>query len=284
MVEGGGLENRSGGNSTEGSNPSLSARRFLKFLNKMDKEKEWIYGVNPLIETIRSGRNIYKIYISSGRREKRDYILRETHKRDIELVVKGNEFFDSRFPKGHQGIAALVESKKYLSLDELLEIPSKRNENAFFVVLDCIEDPRNVGAIIRTAEAAGAHGMILQAYRSSGIGPEVVKTSAGAIQHMPVSIIPNIKQAIKLMKERDIQVIGAEAGDYPYPWEIDLAGSLGIVVGSEGKGLRRTIKDSCDIIVSLPMRGKVNSLNVSVATGILLFEILRQRLLKFKKI
>lgn len=250
----------------------------------MIKEKEWIYGVNPVIEAIRSGRDIKRIYISSSRKEKLKHILREAERRHIDLTVIEKGFFDLRFPKGHQGMAALVEKKGPVSLEDLIDIPYQRSEPAFFVVLDCIEDPRNVGAIIRTAEAAGVHGVILQAYRSSGISPEMVKTSAGAIEYMPLSIVPNIKQAIRLMKERGILVIGAEAGDYPAPWDVDLTGSVGIIVGSEGKGLRRTVKDSCDIIVSLPMRGKVNSLNVSVATGVLLFEILRQNLLKFKKI
>lgn len=250
----------------------------------MIKEKEWIYGVNPVIEAIRSGRDITRIYISSSRKEKLKHILREAERRHIDLTVVEKGFFDLRFPKGHQGMAALVEKKGPVSLEDLIDIPYQRSEPAFFVVLDCIEDPRNVGAIIRTAEAAGVHGVILQAYRSSGISPEMVKTSAGAIEYMPLSIVPNIKQAIRLMKERGILVIGAEAGDYPAPWDIDLTGSVGIIVGSEGKGLRRTVKDSCDIIVSLPMRGKVNSLNVSVATGVLLFEILRQNLLKFKEL
>lgn len=250
----------------------------------MIKEKEWIYGVNPVIEAIRSGRDIKRIYISSSRKEKLKHILREAERRHIDLTVIEKGFFDLRFPKGHQGMAALVEKKGPVSLEDLIDIPYQRSEPAFFVVLDCIEDPRNVGAIIRTAEAAGVHGVILQAYRSSGISPEMVKTSAGAIEYMPLSIVPNIKQAIRLMKERGILVIGAEAGDYPAPWDVDLTGSIGIIVGSEGKGLRRTVKDSCDIIISLPMRGKVNSLNVSVATGVLLFEILRQNLLKFKKL
>lgn len=250
----------------------------------MNEEKEWIYGVNPVVEALRADRAIVKLYISASRKKRVDFILQEAYKRHIPLRIENNEFFDSRFPKGHQGVAALAKKRGYMSLEELLEIPSQRKESAFFVILDCIEDPRNVGGIIRTSEAAGVHGIVLQAYRSSGIGPDVVKTSAGAIEYMPISIVPNIKQAILMMRERDIRIIGAEAGDHLAPWMVDLTGSVGIVVGSEGKGLRRTVKDNCDIIVSLPMRGKVNSLNVSVATGILLFEILRQNLLNLKKI
>lgn len=250
----------------------------------MSGEKEWIYGVNPVIEAVRSGRNIIRIYISRGRKEKLDFILKEAERRHIDLRILDKEFFGSRFPKGHQGIAALTAGRAYLSVEDLLDIPAQKGEEAFFVLLDCIEDPRNVGAIIRTAEAAGVHGIILQAYRSASLGPEAVKTSAGAIEYVPVSIVPNIKNAIRLMKDKGISVIGAEAGDNPAPWETDLSGPLGVVIGSEGRGLRRTVKDICDIIVSIPMRGRINSLNVSVATGILLFEILRQKLYKIEKL
>jgi len=251
---------------------------------RMDQEVEWIYGINPIIEAIRADREIKEIYVSSGRKDKLDYILKEAEKRRIIVKIKDREFFDSRFPKGHQGIAALTRKRRSFSLGELIEIPFERKEVPFFVILDCIEDPRNVGAIIRTAEAAGVHGIVMQAYRSAGIGPEVVKTSAGATEYLPVSIVPNIKQAIRMMRDKGILIIGAEAGPYHAPWEMELTGPLAVVIGSEGKGLRRTVREDCDIIVSLPMKGRVNSLNVSVATGILLFEILRQKMLKFEKL
>lgn len=248
------------------------------------EEREWIYGVNPVIEALLSGREVEEIFISSSRRERLETILKKAKIRNIRVRIEDKEFFDSRFPKGHQGVAALIRKREYITLEDMLDIPSKEGEDAFFVILDCIEDPRNVGAIVRTAEAVGVHGIIMQAYRSAGIGPEMVKTSAGAIEHIPISIVPNIKKAIKLMKERNILVIGAEAGSNPAPWDIDLSGPVGVVVGSEGKGLRRTVKENCDIIISIPMKGRINSLNVSVATGILLFEILRQKMLKFKKL
>ncbi|MFN3396644.1 MAG: 23S rRNA (guanosine(2251)-2'-O)-methyltransferase RlmB [Thermodesulfovibrionales bacterium] len=250
----------------------------------MNKAEEWIYGINPVIEAIRSGREISRIYISRGRKEKLNYILQEASRRHIVFRIEDKEFFESRFPKGHQGIAALTKKRGYFPIEDLLNIPLLKNEDAFFVILDCIEDPRNVGAIIRTAEAAGVHGIVMQAYRSASLGPEVVKTSAGASEYMPVSIVPNIKHAIKSMKDKGILIIGAEAGNNIAPWEADLTGSVGVVIGSEGKGLRRTVKDDCDIILSIPMKGRINSLNVSVATGILLFEILRQKLLKPEKL
>ncbi len=247
---------------------------------KIKREEELIYGVNPVIEAIRSGRDVKRVYVSRGRREKVGIIFMEAQKRNIDVVIQEKKFFDSKFPKGHQGVAALTTGRRNLPIDDLLDIPFRRGEDAFFVILDCIEDPRNVGAIIRTAEAAGVHGVVMQAYRAASIGPEVIKTSAGASEYVPVSIVTNIKQAIQLMKERDILVVGSEAGGSLCPWSQDLTGSLGIVIGSEGKGIRRTVRDSCDIIISLPMLGRVNSLNVSVATGIVLFEIVRQRMKK----
>lgn len=250
----------------------------------INKKEEWIYGINPVIEAIRSGREIRRIYISRGRKERLKYILQEANLRHIAFEIEDKEFFESRFPKGHQGVAALTKKRGYFPIEDLLHIPFRKGEDAFFVILDCIEDPRNVGAIIRTAEAAGVHGIIMQAYRSASLGPEAVKTSAGASEYMPVSIVPNTKHAIRLMKDKGILVVGAEAGNNIAPWEVNLSGSVGVVIGSEGKGLRRTVKEDCDIILSIPMRGRINSLNVSVATGILLFEILKQKLRKSEKL
>lgn len=241
---------------------------------------EWIYGINPVFEAIRAGRSIKKIFISSGRHEKIRQIRAEADKRRIPVEVVGSGFFDNNLPKGHQGIAARVSQKGYISLDDLLAIPLKLNETPLFVILDCIEDPRNLGAILRTADAAGVHGVVIQSYRAAGISPEVSKASAGAIEHVPVCMVPNIKHAIKQMKEMGIAIAGAETGSYPFIWDRDLSGPVALIVGSEGKGLRKTVKESCDMLVSLPMKGIINSLNVSVAAGIALFEILRQRINK----
>lgn len=241
---------------------------------------EWIYGINPVFEAIRAGRSIKKIFISSGRHEKIQQIRAEADRRRIPVEIVGSDFFDNNLPKGHQGIAARVSQKGYTSLDDLLAIPLKLNEAPLFVILDCIEDPRNLGAILRTADAAGVHGVVIQSYRAAGISPEVSKASAGAIEYVPVCMVPNIKNAIKEMKEAGIAVVGAEIGDYPVTWKADISGPLAVVIGSEGKGIRRTVKESCDSMVTLPMKGKINSLNASVAAGIFLFEILRQRAIK----
>lgn len=245
--------------------------------------EEWIYGLNPVLEALRAGRNIKTVYVSSGRHEKVGQVRQEAEKRRIPVETPDFTFFDNRFPKGHQGVAARVVQRGYISLDELLAIPAKRNEPALFVILDGIEDPRNFGAILRSSDAAGVHGVVIQSHRSASLGPEVAKTSAGAVEYIPVSMVPNIKHAMREMKEKGIIVIGSEAGNHPALWEADLTVPLALVIGSEGKGARKTVKENCDIIVNIPMKGKINSLNASVAAGVALFEILRQRSIKNKK-
>lgn len=240
----------------------------------------WLYGINPVVEALRAGRNIKKLHLSSGRHEKVAEIRREAEMRGIPIEVGDRAFFDARFPKGHQGVAARVLEKNYADPDDLLRIPFRANEIPLFLVLDGIEDPRNFGAILRSADAAGVHGVIIQSRRSARLSPEVSKSSAGAIEHVAVSMVPNIKHAIRLMKEEGISVVGIEADAATSLWETDLTAPLCLVVGSEGRGMRKTVREYCDTVVSLPMRGKVNSLNVSVATGIMLFEIVRQRLTK----
>lgn len=240
----------------------------------------WIYGLNPVLEALRARRNIKEVYISSGRHEKLFLIKKETESRGIALRIVDAAFFNERFPKGHQGIAVKVSEKGYMDLYELLNIPEKRNEIPFFLILDCIEDPGNVGAILRSADAAGVHGVIVQEHRSAGLGPAVSKASAGAVEYVPVSQVSNIKHAMSEMKEREITIIGAESGSGNMPWDVDFSVPAGIVIGSEGRGLRKTVAEKCDFVVSIPMRGRVNSLNVSAVGAVLMFEVLRQRVRK----
>jgi 23S rRNA (guanosine2251-2'-O)-methyltransferase len=257
---------------------SLKTKREER-TGKSKPDKEWIYGLNPVLEAIRAGRNIEGIYLSSGKRDSSKIleIEKEAQKRNIFLKEKDIQFFYAHFPKGHQGIAAQVLPKMYISLEELLEIPSRKDELPLFIILDLIEDPRNLGAILRVADAAGAHGIVIQSHRSVTLGAEVSKSSAGAVEYVPVSLVPNIKHAMRDMKEHGITIVGAEAGADRVLWDVDLRIPVALVIGSEGKGLRKTVKESCDVLVSLPMMGSINSLNVSVAAGILIFDILRQR-------
>ncbi len=244
------------------------------------KNKDLIYGINPVREAIKAG-SAEKVYISPSR--KKGFIkdlLKEAEAAGVEVTVMHESgFFDSRFPKGHQGIAASVSGASRTLPSTIDELLSKKTADRvdLYIVLDQIEDPRNLGAILRTAEAAGAAGVVTQERRAAGLSPEAVKASAGASQHIPLVVVSNIKNALRQMREEGITIAGAEvvAGAVPV-WEADLSLPLALVVGSEAKGLRRTVLDMCDVLVALPLKGKVNSLNASVACGAIIFEILRQ--------
>lgn len=240
----------------------------------------WVYGLNPVLEVLRAGREVKAIYILAGRRDKLDEVSQAAAGRGVTVKKAEMEFFDSKFPKGHQGIAAAVAPRQYATLDDLMAIPAQKNELPLFLILDLVEDPRNFGAILRVADAVGVHGVVIQSHRSATLTPEAVKASAGAAEYMPVAMVSNIKHAIKTMKDEGLLIAGAEAGSKNELWQTDLTVPLALVIGSEGKGLRRTVGEDCDIIVSLPMQGMVNSLNASVAAGVILFEIMRQRLHK----
>jgi len=241
--------------------------------------REWIYGLNPVFEALRAGRKIKSIYLSSGKGVSPRVleVEQEAEERKILLRKADISFFHANFPKGHQGVVAEVSPKTYVDMEELLAIPSRKGELPLFIVLDGIEDPRNFGAILRVADAAGVHGIVIQSHRSVTLSAEVSKASAGAVEYVSVSLVSNIKHAISEMKERGIMIVGAEAEAERVAWNTDLNVPLALVIGSEGKGLRKTVKESCDFLISIPMKGMINSLNVSVATGILAFEILRQR-------
>ncbi len=249
---------------------------------RLGLDSEWIYGLNPVKEALRAGRDFKCIFISYGRKDNVQEVKQQAEKRKIPLVFKEAVFFNSRFKKGHQGIAAEVYRKKYTPIDELIATGFRNNETPLFIIIDCLEDPRNLGTILRIADAAGVHGIVIQSYRSVTLSSaEVSKVSAGAVEYVPVAMVSNIKYAIHLMRERGIKIIGAEAGETNKKlWEVDFRLPVALVVGSEGKGIRKTVSEKCDVLVKIPMLGKINSLNVSVATGIILFEILRQRLYK----
>lgn len=243
----------------------------------MAERERWIYGINPVTEAIKSGRKINAIFISKQRQEHMQRLITTAETRDIAVKFVDKDFFDSRFHKGHQGIAAVIEKKLFLSIDKMLSVPSDRGENPFFLILDSIEDPRNFGAILRVADAVGIHGVVFQSRRSAGIDGMVSKTSAGASEHINLAEVVNIKHAIDKMKKVGINIIGAEAAAGASLWDIDMCAPLAFVIGSEGKGLRRTVREQCDFLANIPLRGNVSSLNVSVATGILAYEALRQR-------
>jgi 23S rRNA (guanosine2251-2'-O)-methyltransferase len=254
----------------------------IELTGKSKLGSKWIYGLNPVLEAIRAGRNIESVFLSSSKKDSPKIleIEKEAGRRNISIQRVDISFFHAHFPKGHQSVAAKGLPKTYINLEELLKISSMREDPPLFIILDCIEDPRNFGAILRVADAAGVHGIVIQSHRSVTLSAEVSKASAGAVEYIPVSLVANIKHAIQKMKERGITVVGAEAWVEKLVWDLDLSIPLALVIGSEGKGLRKTVKERCDMLVSLPMKGRINSLNVSVAAGILTFEILRQRACK----
>jgi 23S rRNA (guanosine2251-2'-O)-methyltransferase len=258
---------------------SLKTRR--KELSGRSRSPEgWIYGLNPVLEALRAGTKISAVYLSASRQEKVLDLEQALVRRGMPAKKVDESFFEEKFPKGHQGVAARIESRRYADLEDLTDIPGKKGEVPLFLILDGIEDPRNFGSILRVADAGGVHGVVIQSHRSASLTPEAVKASAGASEHVVISMVPNIKHAISSMKESGVTIIGAEAEGDNTVWDMDLTGSLALVIGSEAGGMRRTVKEHCDHIIKLPMQGKVNSLNASVATGIIIFEIMRQRMQK----
>ncbi len=238
---------------------------------------EWIYGINPVKEALRSGRPVYAVYIYSGLGEsKRHSIVSASERRSIKVNFVDKSFFKA-FPKAHQGVAARVAKGPSYTVEELLDISKNRGAPPFYIIIDGVEDPHNLGAILRTAEVAGVHAVVVQKRRSAG-GATVAKASAGAIEHIPIVSVPNIKHAIRFLKSEGVTIWGASSDARLAFWQVDFKEPIAIVVGSEGKGIRETVKKQCDHLVRIPMYGKIDSLNVSVATGVLVYEVLRQRM------
>ncbi len=239
----------------------------------------YLYGINPVLEALRAGSRVRRLYLYRGKRDSTfDKVLALARQQAIEVSFVDKDFF-SALPKGHQGIVAEIREQLPCSLDDLYEITSQRPEPAFYLVIDSVEDPHNLGAILRVAEASGVHGVVLPKRRVAR-GPTVSKSAAGADIHLCMVKVSNIKHAIRDFQQRGIKVIGLEASGEVDLWEVDLSVPLACVVGSEGKGLRRTVLQSCDLLVRIPLFGKVTSLNVSTATAVFAFELRRQRNLK----
>lgn len=237
----------------------------------------YIYGVNPVREAFKVPQALKEIYIAKNRVSKLKELIELAEKNSIPLKIV-DEYFIEKIAKGvHQGIVAKIKPKKTITIDEALKIPLQKNEPAFFLILDLIEDPQNFGSISRIADAAGIHAIIYQERRSAGVVPSAWKASAGALWHVNLVEINNIKYAIKTLKENNIKIYGAEARAEKLFWNSDFTQPLALVVGSEGKGIRQTVLSLCDEVIKIPMKGRVNSLNVSAAVSSLAFEVLRQR-------
>lgn len=246
--------------------------------NLDNQRNDIIAGRNPVMEAIRSGRSIESILVAKGERsgsvvaiiakaKQKNIPVKDVDSKKLDFLAKG---------VNHQGIVAQCAVKEYSTLEDIFALAEERGESPFIIVLDKIEDPHNLGAIIRTAECAGAHGVIIPERRSAGLSYTVEKTSAGALEYMPVVRVKNISAVLQKLKGKGIWVYGADMDGEHYK-KVNFDGAVALVIGNEGKGISPLVAKDCDVIVSLPMKGKINSLNASVAAGILMYEIADKR-------
>nr|WP_295286155.1 23S rRNA (guanosine(2251)-2'-O)-methyltransferase RlmB [uncultured Blautia sp.] len=245
---------------------------------------EQIEGRNAVLEAFRSGKCVDKLFILDGCQDGPvRTIAREARKTDTIINYVTKERLDQLSEtRAHQGVIAQVAAYEYSTVDEILARAEEKGEPPFLVLLDNVEDPHNLGAIIRTANLAGAHGVIIPKRRAVGLTSTVAKTSAGAINYTPVAKVTNIAKTIEELKEKGIWFVCADMGGETM-YDLDLTGPMGLVIGNEGEGVSRLVREACDFTASIPMKGDIDSLNASVAAGVLAYEIVRQRLVKAAK-
>lgn len=238
-----------------------------------------IEGRNPVLEALKSGRKIDKILVQSGEkngslkkiiavaREKK-IVVTETERRRLDAMSVTHS---------HQGVIAFAAAREYSTVEDILRSAADKGEQPFIVIADDLTDPHNLGSVIRTANAAGAHGVIIPKRNSVGLSPVVEKTSAGALEFTPVARVSNLASTIEFLKKKNIWVVGADMDGSETIYTHDFSGAVAIVVGSEGKGVSRLVREKCDFIVSIPMNGQINSLNASVAAALMMYEVVRTR-------
>lgn len=244
--------------------------------------EDLILGRNAVIEALKSDRTIECLYVSKGDLEgsikvalglakDKGVVVKEADRRKLDIMCEG---------LNHQGIVAKVTPFKYCEVSDILEVAERKNEKPFIVILDEIEDPHNLGSIIRTAELCGVHGIIIPKRRNVGVTSTVYKCSAGAIEHMKIAKVTNINATIDILKEKGIWIYGADIEGKDFSYNTDFSGACALIIGSEGKGISSLTLKKCDLLVKIPMIGKINSLNASVAGGIMMYEVLKGRLTK----
>ena len=251
----------------------------------MDNQKNYedqVEGRNSVLELLESGKDINKIFITKGERHGSiNKIIAMAKDRNIIIVEKDKRKMDEMAQnQNYQGVIAIVPPFEYCEIEDILEEAEKRKEAPFILILDGIEDPHNLGSIIRTAETAGVHGIIIPKRRAASVNSTVNKTSAGAVEHMKIARVTNISDAIQRLKDEGLWICGTHISTDKYYYNQDLTGPLGIVIGNEGAGMSDKVTKNCDFLVKIPMKGKVTSLNASVSTGIIIYEALKQRILK----
>lgn len=238
-----------------------------------------IEGRNAVLEALRSGKPMDKLYVLDGCQDGPiRTIVREAKKHDVILQFVTKERLNQLSETGkHQGVIAHAAAYEYAQVEDMLELAKSRGEDPFIFLLDNIEDPHNLGAIIRTANLAGAHGVIIPKRRAVGLTATVARTSAGALNYTPVARVTNLKKTVEDLKKQGLWVVCADM-DGTVMYDLDLKGPIGLVIGNEGEGVSRLMKENCDFVAGIPMKGDIDSLNASVAAGVLAYEIVRQRL------
>ena len=241
--------------------------------------QDQVEGRNAVLELLESDRDINKIYISDGEKhgsinkiialaKERKVIINEISKSKLNQIAQ---------TKNNQGVIAIIPPFNYCDVEDILELAKSRNEKPFILILDGIEDPHNLGSIIRTAETAGVHGIIIPKRRAAMVNSTVAKVSAGAVEYMKVARVNNINEAIEYLKKNDVWICGTDMSAEKYYYDEDFTCGIGIIIGSEGFGMSRLVKENCDFLVKIPMKGKITSLNASVSAGIIMYEVVKQR-------
>lgn len=245
----------------------------------MRYEELTIEGRNAVLEAFRSGKTIDRLFVLKGCQDGPvNSILREARKQDTIISFVAKERLDQMAQTGkHQGVIASAAAYEYAEVEDILKLAEKKGEPPFLFLLDNIEDPHNLGAIIRTANLAGAHGVIIPKRRAAGLTATVAKTSAGALNYTPVAKVTNLGTTIEELKEKGLWFVCADMGG-TIMYDLNLKGPIGLVIGNEGDGVSRLVREKCDYIASIPMKGDIDSLNASVAAGVLAYEIVRQRM------
>ena len=243
-----------------------------------------VEGRNAVLELLESGKDINKIFVEKGEKhgsihkiiataKERRIIIVEKEKRQMQEMAQNQNY---------QGVIAIVPPFEYCEIEDILEEAENKNEDPFVLILDGIEDPHNLGSIIRTAETAGVHGIIIPKRRAAAVNSTVAKTSAGAVEYMKIARVTNISDAIDKLKRAGLWICGTDISTEKYYYNQDLTGPIGIVIGNEGNGMSEKVRKNCDFLVKIPMKGKVTSLNASVSTGIVVYEAVKQRLSKME--
>lgn len=245
----------------------------------MEEREDQVEGRNSTIELLKSGKDINKLYIQKGERQGsiNEIIKLAKEKKVVIIETEKNKLDQMSTTKKHQGVIAIVPPFEYCDVDDILEEAKSKNENPFIMILDGIEDNHNLGSIIRTAECTGVHGIIIPKRRSALVNATTNKTSAGAVEYMKVARVSNLTETIKYLQENDVWVYGTDMDAKEYYNEQKYNSGVAIVIGSEGFGMSRLVKENCDFLIKIPMKGKINSLNASVSAGIVMYEVMKQR-------